>query len=94
MNVDNHTPMLGAEIPELSTFEKTSKKLNVEKLQEFYETRLVIEEAMGSFGKKSLRESGQDTQQRLNFFCDWAFKKMIKMVIHAIQSLHVAIVIG
>jgi len=75
MNVDTHTPVLETQVPEVSNFEKTSKKLNVQKLTEFYGSRLKVEQAMGSFGKKSLRESGQDTQQRLNFFCDWAFKK-------------------
>lgn len=75
MNVDTHTPILEAQVPQVSNFEKTSKKLNVQKLTEFYSSRLKVEQAMGSFGKKSLRESGQDTQQRLNFFCDWAFKK-------------------
>mmetsp|Transcript_6473 Transcript_6473/g.5716 ORF Transcript_6473/g.5716 Transcript_6473/m.5716 type:complete len:680 (+) Transcript_6473:943-2982(+) len=75
MNVDTHTPILESSVPEVSNFEKTSKKLNVQKLTEFYSSRLKVEQAMGSFGKKSLRESGQDTQQRLNFFCDWAFKK-------------------
>mmetsp|Transcript_54511 Transcript_54511/g.90368 ORF Transcript_54511/g.90368 Transcript_54511/m.90368 type:complete len:920 (-) Transcript_54511:311-3070(-) len=75
MNVDTHTPIMEAETPEVSNFEKTSKKLNVPKLTEFYRDRLKVEQSMGSFGKKSLRESGQDTLQRLNFFCDWAFKK-------------------
>eukprot|EP00484_Ammonia_sp_Unknown_P017962 CAMPEP_0197025478 /NCGR_PEP_ID=MMETSP1384-20130603/5802_1 /TAXON_ID=29189 /ORGANISM="Ammonia sp." /LENGTH=857 /DNA_ID=CAMNT_0042454011 /DNA_START=130 /DNA_END=2703 /DNA_ORIENTATION=+ len=75
MNVDTHTPILEEQVPEVSNFEKTSKKLNVNKLTEFYQTRLKVEQANQSFGKKSLRENAQDTQQRLNFFCDWAFKK-------------------
>merc|ERR1719491_1220454 len=73
MNGDTHTPLLEAQVPQVSNFEKTSKKLNVAKLSEFYSNRLVVEQAMG--GKTSLMESGQDTLQRLNFFCDWAFKK-------------------
>jgi len=73
MNVDTHTPILEAQVPQVSNFEKTSKKLNVAKLTEFYSSRLVVEQAMG--GKTSLMESGTDTLQRLNFFCDWAFKK-------------------
>ena len=40
--------------------------MNVQKLTEFYESRLKVEQ-QGNFAK-SLRESGQDTQQRLNFF--------------------------
>jgi len=75
MNVDTHTPILEAQVPQVSNFEKSSKKLNVQKLTEFYQNRLKVEQTMDSFGKKSLRESSQDTQQRLNFFCDWAFKK-------------------
>jgi len=73
MNVDTHTPILEAQVPQVSNFEKTSKKLNVAKLTEFYSHRLVVEQAMG--GKTSLMESGTDTKQRLDFFCDWAFKK-------------------
>eukprot|EP01084_Bolivina_argentea_P288319 494827_1 len=73
MNVDTHTPILEEQIPEVSNFEKTSKKLNVQKLTQFYRNRLCVEQSIGA--KKSLRESGADTQQRLNFFADWAFKK-------------------
>ena len=78
MNVDTHTPILESSIPEVSNFEKTSKKLNVNKLTEFYSSRLVVEKENSFSGKKSLRESGQDTRQRLDFFCDWAFKKCDK----------------
>eukprot|EP01084_Bolivina_argentea_P116865 207582_1 len=68
MNVHAHTPIVEAQLPQVSNFEKTSKKLNVNKLTQFYSSRLVIEKSNISFGKKGLRESGQDTQQRLNFF--------------------------
>eukprot|EP01084_Bolivina_argentea_P170220 294954_1 len=74
MNVDTHTPILDAEVPQVSNFEKTSKKLNVNKLTSFYSSRLVVEQ-QGLMGKKSLTENEKDTKERLNFFCDWAFKK-------------------
>jgi len=76
MNVDTHTPILEAQVPQVSTLEKEYKKLNVSKLTEFYNSRLRVEQALGALGKKSMRETASDTVQRLKFFCDWAFKKV------------------
>ena len=61
--MDTHTPILEAQLPQVSNFEKTSKKLNVSKLTEFYGSRLVVDKSVLSFGKKGLRESVQDTAQ-------------------------------
>jgi len=87
MNVDTHTPILEAQVPQVSSFEKTSKKLNVQKLTEFYGSRLKVEQALGALGKKSMRETGSETQQRLKFFCDWAFKKNSDDGTHPINTI-------
>merc|ERR1719242_761629 len=76
MAVDAHTPILEAQVPQVSTLEKEYKKLNVSKLTEFYNTRLRVEQDLGALGKKSMKESASETVQRLKFFADWAFKKV------------------
>ena len=70
--MDTHTPILEAQLPQVSNFEKTSKKLT-----EFYGSRLVVDKSVLSFGKKGLRESVQDTAQ-IGGICKSDLRNLLK----------------
>eukprot|EP01084_Bolivina_argentea_P257347 433568_1 len=72
INVDTHTFHSPHVVPQVSNFEKISKNLNFEKLNEFYSTRI---ETIYNYGTKSqfLMESQQDSQKRIELFAKWMF---------------------